>query len=475
MIVAAFAVAMLLFFPFRFKFEFNPDEGIQLIKALLYANGHALQTEIFSDQPPLFTIFLAQLFKLLGPKVLVARLSVLAFSCLLLTSCALYLKIFHGQTHYLIALLLLITLPLFPQLSVSAMIGLPAICLATVSLLALGLWHRSGKTSWLLLSSLALALSMFTKAFTVILVPVFAAAILLSPSMSRLDGRSAIRRWVSVAVWLGILVGTLVGLLLAFIGPGNWYQLVGVHIEARRATYEFEGMYVGTILASTWPLLALALAGGWLSVFRRSWSGMCLMGWFLLGIIALLVNRPAWWHQHILATIPGAMLAAVAIAESIAYLRRPRMLHTPLGWRGALSLLALLLAAGYLAVRIPGHLEGFKPKLPNLIDDVELTNRAYGVLAAMAKFDPEGGVIVTDSPMFAFRSRREIPPELAVFSDKRLSTGWLTEDQVIAAIRDRQPRLVLLARFNLPKVRAYVQDRYRLVVSYYPFRLFLRE
>jgi hypothetical protein len=358
-------------------------------------------------------------------------------------------------------------------LSVSAMIGLPAISLAMLSLLALGLWHRSQKSGWLLLSSVALALSTFTKAYTVILVPVFAVAILLSPSMDGSRAGSAARRWVPAVVWLGILLGLEMTLLLAFVGPRNWYQLVGVHIDARSET--FVGAKVGPILVATSPLMVLALVGGWLSVLRRSWSGMCLMGWFLLGIILLLVNRPAWWHQHILATIPAAMLAAVAIAECISYLRRLRLLHSPLGWRGVLGVLALLLAAGYLAIRIPGHLQGFKLKLPNLVDDIELKAREYGVLAAMAKFDPEGGVIVTDSPMFAFRSRREIPPELAVFSDKRLSTGWLTEDQVISAIRERQPKLVLLARFALPRVRAYVQDRYRLMYSFYPFRLYLRE
>jgi 4-amino-4-deoxy-L-arabinose transferase-like glycosyltransferase len=177
-VVAAFALVILLFLPFRFKFEFDTDEGIQLMKAFLYLKGHALQTEIFSDQPPFFTLVLSLLFRLFGPEVIVGRLATLAFACLLLTCAALYIKLFHGRTHYLVALLFLITLPGFPEMSVSAMIGLPSLSLAMASLLLLGLWHRRGRTGWLLLSALVLALSVLTKAFSLILVPVMALAIL---------------------------------------------------------------------------------------------------------------------------------------------------------------------------------------------------------------------------------------------------------------------------------------------------------
>ncbi len=147
--------------------------------------------------------------------------------------------------------------------------------------------------------------------------------------------------------------------------------------------------------------------------------------------------------------------------------------HLDRGW--ALGLLSVLIAVGYLAFRIPGHLEAYRARLPNLIDGGQLSTRDYEVLATMAKLDPSGGWVVTDRPMFAFRSGREIPAELSVFSRKRLSTGWLTEDQVIAAIKEHQPPLVFFGRFELPEVEGYVRDRYRLAYSYSSYRLYLRE
>ena len=63
---------------------------------------------------------------------------------------------------------------------------------------------------------------------------------------------------------------------------------------------------------------------------------------------------------------------------------------------------------------------------------------------------------------------------MAVFSRKMLTTGWLTEDEVIAAIREYDPKVVLFARFDLPKVQSFVQGQYQLVYAYYPFRLYVR-
>lgn len=472
-IAAGFALVVVLFLPFRFKFEFDFDEGIQLIKAFLYARGYALQTEIYSDQPPLFTAILGSLFKVVGPEVLAARLTVLAFSCLLLTTGALYVKMYHGRLPYLLGMLFLVTLPGYPEMSVSAMIGLPSISLAMSSLLALGMWERSRKPGWLLLSATLLALSTLTKAFTLILVPVFGLAILSVLVRRRSETGFSIRDlWPAVA-WAGVLVGVELVLLLILIGPMGWDQLIGVHLAAQDAT--FKARKAEEALLTAWPVVLLGLVGAWRSVARRSWSGLCLTGWFALGLVALYVNQPAWWHQHILTTVPAALLAGITVAECWDLLRAEHKPLLPRSLRDALPMLGLLIAAGYLAVRIPGHLEVYKPKLPNLFDDIELNTREYEVLAAMNRYDPAGGLIVTDRPMFAFRSEREIPPQLAVFSNKRLTTGWLTEDEVITAIREYDPKLVLLARFGLPNVQSFVQGQYELIYAYYPLRLYLRK
>ena len=82
--------------------------------------------------------------------------------------------------------------------------------------------------------------------------------------------------------------------------------------------------------------------------------------------------------------------------------------------------------------------------------------------------------IMTDMPMYAFRVGRPVPPDLATFSQKRLSTGSLTEEDILAAMREYQPEQVLIARFQIPALEEYVQERYTLILSVEFFRLYLR-
>ena len=473
LIPAAFAFMLLLFYPFRFRFEFDTDEGIQLIKAFLYLKGYALQTEIFSDQPPLFTVVLAALFNTLGPSVLVARLAVLAFSCLLLISGAVLLKTFYGGLHSFVALILLATLPYFVPLSVSVMIGLPAIALAMLALLALGQWRRTGRTGWMLFSSIALALSVLTKLFTVILVPVFIAGMLLSISDERPGEKTPVRRWMAIGIWLGVLIGAGLILLRALVGAAGWPQMIVTARDARN--FAFEGREVGALLPRLWPLLVLATAGGVLSVARRSWAGMCLFGWFVLGIVFLVAVHPVWYHQQLLMSVPAAMLASIAVSECFLYLRQLMANHAPIGARGLLCVAGFLLFVGLLGFRIQDSLQGFKARLPNLIAGGQLNIPEYEAIAIMGKCDPGGSLLITDRPMYAFRSLREVPPELAVFSLKRLTTGWLTEEDVIASVDERRPKVVLLGRFRFPLVSSYLKSRYQKVTGYPGPRLFIRD
>ena len=52
--------------PFHTVSEFDPDEGNNVIKALMLSKGHALYSEIWSDQPPLFTYMLRGWFAVTG-------------------------------------------------------------------------------------------------------------------------------------------------------------------------------------------------------------------------------------------------------------------------------------------------------------------------------------------------------------------------------------------------------------------------
>ena len=85
-ILVPFAYLLLLFWraPHLDPHDWDYDEGINLMKALLVERGYHLFSEIWSDQPPLLTVTLAGLFRATGSSVAAARVLVMVLSALLL-------------------------------------------------------------------------------------------------------------------------------------------------------------------------------------------------------------------------------------------------------------------------------------------------------------------------------------------------------------------------------------------------------
>jgi hypothetical protein len=96
------------------------------------------------------------------------------------------------------------------------------------------------------------------------------------------------------------------------------------------------------------------------------------------------------------------------------------------------------------------------------------------VIRTMDAYIDQTNWIMTDMPMYAFRVQRPVPPNVATFSSKRLSTGSLTEEDILTAMHEYQPEQVLIARFEIPALEAYLQEHYSLILSVEFFRLFLR-
>jgi hypothetical protein len=471
-LVGGFALLVLLFYPFRFPFELDPDEGIQLMKALLHAEGASLYAQIYSDQPPLFTLMLSGLLQAFGAKVLPARLAVLGFSLVLLGSASEHLRRTWGWVHAAAAVVLLAIVPAYVQLSVSVMVGLPAIALAMLALLSLTVWHERDRMVWLILAAALLALSILVKLFTVVLVPVILAGVLLIPAKNRSPsgGLRSTLRWVPTAVWCVVFSVMLAVLAVVWVGPTHLAQLVETHLGAQDIGY-FAGETLLRHTRDLWPLFALAAIGAGMSIRRRAWSSLYYAGWIAAAGFLLAFNRPVWYHQQLLVTAPAGVLAGIGLTESfrLALNRRDR-------GRGSilLALLAGGLAVFYSLQAGPRFLDRLRSDAPNLFPGAALEAREYDLLTLVEYFDPGGDWLITDRPMFAFRSRRSLPPALANVSQKVIRSGVLTEQQIIELIRESDAPVVLLGRFALPEVEAYLEPRYDQVYGYVDLRLYVK-
>jgi hypothetical protein len=96
------------------------------------------------------------------------------------------------------------------------------------------------------------------------------------------------------------------------------------------------------------------------------------------------------------------------------------------------------------------------------------------MLEVMREYEDVTNTLITDRPMLAVWLGKPVPPYLAAATGKRITTGELSEHDIISAIRRYRPEQVALGRFELPAVDAYLQQNYTLVYKLTDHRLYVR-
>ncbi|HEX2990869.1 MAG TPA: hypothetical protein VHO49_09330 [Anaerolineales bacterium] len=463
------------YYPFREKLQFDTDEGLNLMRSMLVEMGHPLYSETSSDQPPLFTQILALAFRMVGFNVNAARMLVLLFSTLLVWAGAQFLQLTWGKGSAVAFLPLVIMVPRYLDLSVAVMIGVPSIALALVSMLLVVVWHLSRRNIWLVLSGCTLALSMLIKLFTGFLAPILLTGITLAAYTEAKGEKFSWTTLRPAAIWSLSLaaLGLVLGLLL--VGPANLPSILLPHLNAPSQEYfQTQGFGMNAHLQETVPLLVLSMLGVILAVYRRNWLALYPLAWAGLAYLLFTIYSPVFYHHQLLITIPAAILAAGAVAEGILTLLGARRAGGFLRLESLLAVAAVI-GFGWAAVQYAPVLDRELMNRPHLTDfNLRATSGKLKVLRTMDTYIDQTHWIMTDMPMYAFRVGRPVPPDLATFSQKRLSTGSLTEEDILAAMREYQPEQVLIARFQIPALEEYVQEHYTLILSVEFFRLFLR-
>jgi len=468
-------VLMYLFYPFRNVFWMDHDEGINLIKAQMVTKGFLLYKDIWNDQPPLFTYLLVGFFRLFGSRVNVGRVFVLLLACGLFFLILNYLRIVWGKWPALVGIALLILVPRFTDLSVSVMIGLPSIAFAMVSLVALVYWHKEHRYFWLIISALGLGASVMTKIFTGFLAPIFLLGILIDEyAMHR--GFSNWRKIIIPGlIWGGLFTIITVLPTLLIVGLGNLNQLIenhlnGSQVDIFRNDPTLTLTYV--LIEARWILL-LAAIGIFNAVICKRWLILYPVAWMVTASVLLYRHVPIWDHQQLLITIPAVTLAAVAVGDAIG--RMIELLRDKPRVRGMdfINLASLVVFAVFLLTRFPVTFSGFNttpvfqgPSLREASTEVKILN-------IINQYAPETHWLVTDLPIYAFYTDLLVPPNLVVFSVKRVEMGILTEAEVLATIQELQPEQILFGRNIFPAVQHYVDDHYQVMHAREPLYLYL--
>jgi hypothetical protein len=428
----------------------SDDEGINLMKARMAREGYLLHRDIWSDQPPFFTLCLTAVFDLFGESVPVARGLIVAFACLALISTVWIARLLGGRTSSLAALTFLAFSPQFPELSRSVMIGLPAHALAALAMVCGLMALRTDREVWLVGAGLSLSASLLTKPLQPFLfVPL--AIILWIQSKDR-PGSPWPRRRRKLQL---LAIATVVPLLVAaslFGGPHLVQQVVGSYLRGQQS----QAFQLGRLISRSvdyvleggllyWAGILIALYGFGITWHQRNGQGIAVSAWLLSGLVAIYSQTRFRERYLLFLSFPLAGLLSIGLRDIVCRARLAQL--RPRRW-GSLAVGAAVIISLVL---------GTAAKVRSLLSepyDLSLPEEE-AVIMLKSMFTP-GSYVISDDGMLPFRAGLLTPPELTAISTRRVRTGQLTAEAMIEASQKYRPHAIILWEKRLAALPEYV-------------------
>ena len=429
----------------RENFEYNVDEGIDLMVTSLVLKGFLLYEEIWNEQPPLFYLMLAHWFKFFGLSVFYARVFILFFSLALLWAFYKTIEIEWGSLAAFIGTIGLLFSSLYLHLSTSVMMGTVAISLAMLSIYFIKVYRKTGFMRFLILSAVFMALSMLTKLFTAFLIPLLMLEIVFA------RGEKQKPSFSHIFLFLGSLSLLLFGVISYFSHSDFrmvFQQLVLPHFYAKLHFSDSDWVFFGEFLLDDYAVVLLALAGIGLLIFKKRWRFFFPVGWLILIAVVLAIHRPIYYHYYPFVSIPICWLSAIGIKELLSFKK-----NCLIRWL-TIALIALFI------FRLP-------VKWTRMVNSVKggTSPQHAQVMNLLFKYRPITNWMFTDRPIFAFYANIPVPPELAIITEKRELQSNKMQGYLKHTLQRYSPELILLNRMEFygSGVISYIKKNYTLI------------
>ncbi|MBL9139756.1 MAG: glycosyltransferase family 39 protein [Verrucomicrobiales bacterium] len=418
--------------PLAAAIQIGADEGFELAKTLLVERGFRLYTDVWSDQPPLYTLALVGLQSGFPGAILPCRLLSVFLTLVLLVALFELVKAIEGRTTALVTIALLIASPGFLELSVSCMQEIPALSLGIAALSVIHLRKAELHPRWIVAGGFLFGASVAMKLITLYLLPVM--MLLLSWGG---DHRQTLARFIKVLPGFAVSVGCTLALIAVFLPTESmvsaFQQIREAHF-ANGVSSEFGGPeqhgFDWNALLKNWDqalpaacaLLALAIP----RKGRRTWNPGA--AWLGYALILFAWHRPWWSYYYVHVAMPLCWCAARGLTGAWAMTNTQRRFRGILRV-GSLAILTWMSARVCLEIRDLGRL----PRIDSSLALQEIRARADRVQW-----------LFTDDPVYSFHAGIPLPPRLAVVSLKRMWSGSLTRAAIVDEVRTKMPELILL-------------------------------
>ncbi len=447
------------------------DEGVYWQSLRAMSGGQTLYQQIFYSQPPFFLLSIFPIFMLFGKTLAAARLGIVLVSLAGLAGAFLLGKAVSGRVGAIAALLLLVMSPLYLRESQTIQAEAPSTAL---SLLAVGLiylwWERPDDAMGIclaVLSALTLALSLLSKLLALpTLVPI--GLLMLARCWQILQQPPETRLRSARSLIVGIIAFIVVSVLLVLPFAGSfqafWQDVVTFHTAAGapfKSSQASNPGLIGHMLLSLTTLAALYGTG--VAFFRRDWRVLPLLAWFLVTVLILWWYVPLFLHHLVILVPPLVGLAAMGIGPVPQLpLNRKNVLS-----RGVvLSLVGLLLILAASAQGGRNIVQYYRTQqLSNAT--IQQQNKVINDLQAATQPDQ---LIVTDGQFITALADRNTPPSLVDTSSVRISTKYVTYQQLVQVAEQPQVHAVLFytgrLAHQIPAFRTWVSQHFHLAKSY---------
>ncbi|NJN73328.1 MAG: hypothetical protein HC799_11245 [Limnothrix sp. RL_2_0] len=432
-------------------FQFDPDEGQSLATVMMYRQGYDLYRDLLVDQPPLFTVFLdywLQFWELFIGKehqVLMARLFVLLCATVLVWTFAQIVRLTVGDRPAIIATLFLIFSCNFLRLSVSAMIGIPSLTCALLSVYCLILVDANKENlSTLKIRTLAtvsggmLATSLLIKMFTLFLIPLLGGFWIWSGS--KIKKRVALE---SILLFTCGLMGGFILISLTYNSATDLTSFLQFHTNTNfkeKFVNESSWWDIFLFYLQDFDYVIVCLLG--IFTFKQKSRSIPLfpLAWLGLITVLLLNHKPIWYHHYLLISIPLCWLAASGIQvleEKFEENKGKKILE--IDWLSPAALIATFLVLAFFIKGAVVTIENQKFRYQS--------DEANVVLREVLSHKEQTHWLFTDIPMYGVRAQINVIPELAMVSRKRLVSGQVTAESVMDIVENHQPEQFVFGRF----------------------------
>jgi len=437
LVPAAFLFIVLAVVRFGNVFEYNIDEGMYTMRALLHIKGYALYHPIWMDQPPFLTLVISFFFKIFKASVFLARFITLLFSTLLVW--AIYSIVAKTQNALcgVWAVVVMVFSLHYLYFSVAATATIPVIAAAVLSSYLLLRYKDTGRKRYLIFSAVIFGCAVMIKFFALVFLPGMLA------EMMALKRR---KKAVYLLLWLVTWFVTF--LCVAGFVRVDFFQIVQPYLLARElpgdaampaAQYLFQWLKDASGVV---PLLLAALF--FTKQGQRKFFIVPLVS-LITVLIVLSTHRPLWANYYLYMIIPLIWTASYGVYALYLLIQErwaAKDMFLSARDTAAIIFLAIGLGASLMAAYIQyPHVRWqlMKPELDSRLHDSDRRN----IIGLMKKYALRTHMVVTDRPIYAFYAGLLADPYLSTFSSKRIRCGLLTAKDYLDIVTKERPELIL--------------------------------